>query len=425
MSVLIDVALHIDKYLGVIIQQYGGLTYFILALIIFLETALILTPFLPGDSLLFITGTVAATRVLNIWLLFFLLSVAAILGDTMNYWIGHYFGERVFMKSRLFKKEYLARTHEFYEKHGGKTIVLARFIPIVRTFAPFVAGISAMNYLRFLVYNIVGGFLWVGIFMFAGYYFGGIPFVQHNLTLIILGVVVLSLIPPAFYVARKHKEKVKMLSRKEYLHWIIAGALALYTLIELTQEVVKREGIVQLDALVLQRMMGFWNPGLTITMQNITRIADTWVMVAFGVILVVAMLYTKRRFSALLVFLTMVFGLVLKEGLKFFIARMRPGNSLIEAAGYSFPSGHAAFAVIFFGLLLYLFKNEFKSGFLRGIFLLVNLLLILAIGFSRLYLQVHWMSDVLAGYALGLLCLSVFVVLVKFLQEHAQQRKRS
>ena len=186
----IDVILHLDKYLGQIIANYGTLTYGILFLIIFLETGLIFTPFLPGDSLLFVSGAFAAKKVLNVFLLFILLTIAAILGDTVNYFIGNYFGKKI-----KIKQEYLEKTQKFYEKYGNKTIVLARFIPLIRTFAPFVAGIGKMNYLRFLSYNIIGGILWVGIFVFGGYFFGNIKFVNENLTYFILGIIIISFIP--------------------------------------------------------------------------------------------------------------------------------------------------------------------------------------------------------------------------------------
>src|SRR3990167_8603089 len=162
---IIDFILHIDTHLGEIISAYGFITYTIMFVIIFIETGLVFTPFLPGDSLLFTAGAFAALGQLNIWLMFALLSVAAILGDTANYWMGHYLGPRVFKwkKSRFFNPEHLHRTHAFYEKYGGKTIILARFVPIVRTFAPFVAGIGAMTYPKFILYNVVGGVAWVAI----------------------------------------------------------------------------------------------------------------------------------------------------------------------------------------------------------------------------------------------------------------------
>ncbi len=202
----IDLILNFDKYIGIIMQNYGSLAYLILFLIIFSETGLVLTPFLPGDSLLFIVGTFASQGILNVYALFIIITIAAILGDTVNYFIGNYFGEKVYSKSKFFKKEYLEKTKEFYKKYGNKTIFLARFIPIIRTFAPFVAGVGKMNYKNFLSYNIIGGITWVAIFIFSGYFFGTIPFVQENLTLIILFIIIISFIPPIVeYI--KHKKK--------------------------------------------------------------------------------------------------------------------------------------------------------------------------------------------------------------------------
>jgi membrane-associated protein len=196
LSGLVDVVLHLDKHLVEIVGQYGAWTYGILTLIIFLETGVVVTPFLPGDSLLFAAGALAATGSLEVVLLWLLLTVAAILGDTVNYWIGHAIGPRAFTsRSRFLKREHLERTHAFYEKHGGKTIVLARFIPIVRTFAPFVAGIGRMSYRRFVAYNIGGGILWTTLFIFGGYFFGNLPVVKQNFSLVILAIIALSVAP--------------------------------------------------------------------------------------------------------------------------------------------------------------------------------------------------------------------------------------
>jgi len=204
----VDFFLHLDKHLAEVIQAYGTWTYALLFSIVFLETGLVVTPLLPGDSLLFAAGSFAALGALDVGLLFVLLSVAAILGDTLNYTIGHYLGPKVFHypKSRFFNPEHLRQTHTFYEKYGGKTIIIARFVPIVRTFAPFVAGIGAMSYGRFLAYNVVGGVLWVAICLFAGYFFGNLPFVKKNFSLVIVGIVLVSILPAVVEYLRHRRE---------------------------------------------------------------------------------------------------------------------------------------------------------------------------------------------------------------------------
>lgn len=193
----IDIFIHLDKHLNMIIQGYGLWTYLILALIIFCETGLVVTPLLPGDSLLFAAGAFAALGSLDVLWLFVLLSMAAIAGDTVNYWIGHFTGPKVFQREnvRFLNREYLDRTHRFYEKHGGKTIIIARFMPIIRTFAPFVAGIGSMTYSRFIIYNISGGIVWIAVFIFGGYYFGNIPVVKRNFTLVIMAIIFISILP--------------------------------------------------------------------------------------------------------------------------------------------------------------------------------------------------------------------------------------
>lgn len=191
---LIDLFLHLDEYLDTIITQYGAWTYGILFVVIFIETGLVVMPFLPGDSLLFAAGTFAALGSLNVWFLAVLLMAAAVLGDAVNYSIGHYLGERAY-SIKWIKKEHLEKTHAFFEKHGGKAIFLARFVPIVRTFAPFVAGIGKMSYAYFATYNVVGGISWVAIFTFLGYFFGNIPFVRKNFELVIIAIILISVVP--------------------------------------------------------------------------------------------------------------------------------------------------------------------------------------------------------------------------------------
>lgn len=207
-SFLIDFILHMDRYLGQIVIDTGLWTYAILFVVIFIETGLVVTPFLPGDSILFAAGAlIAAQGVLDIKVLYLLMVLAAVLGDTANYWIGHTLGPRVFHeKSRFFKKEYLDRTHTFYEKHGNMTIFLARFIPIIRTFAPFVAGIGEMKYGHFISYNVVGGIIWPALFLFGGYFFGNIAFIKNHFSLVVIAIVLISLLPAVIEVLRNRKK---------------------------------------------------------------------------------------------------------------------------------------------------------------------------------------------------------------------------
>jgi membrane-associated protein len=205
---LIDFFLHLDEHLSQLISRYGTGTHLILFLIVFCETGLVITPFLPGDSLLFAAGTFAALGALDLRLLIVLLTIAAIVGDTVNYWVGSYVGPRAFSGNvRFLKKEYLDRTHAFYEKHGGKTIILARFIPIIRTFAPFVAGVGAMSYPKFLTYNVIGAVVWVVLFVLGGYFFGNIPTVRQNFTLVILAIIAISVLPIVIEAVRSRRSR--------------------------------------------------------------------------------------------------------------------------------------------------------------------------------------------------------------------------
>ncbi len=207
MSHLIDLLLHLDRHLSAIIQEYGVWTYLILFLIIFCETGLVVTPVLPGDSLLFAVGTFCATGALDLWFTILLLAIAAVLGDTVNYAIGYRVGPQIFRnkKSRLLNPKHLEQTHRFYERYGAKTIVIARFVPIVRTFAPFVAGIGRMSYGKFVAYNVGGGILWVVLLVLGGYAFGNIPIVKRNFSLVIFAIIILSILPGVIEIVRQRR----------------------------------------------------------------------------------------------------------------------------------------------------------------------------------------------------------------------------
>lgn len=206
-SFLIDFVLHIDQHLAELVNQFGGWTYVILFLIIFLETGLVVTPFLPGDSLLFATGALCAVSNLDVHTCAAIMLVAAIIGDACNYAIGHYIGLKLVGRTRFFNKQHFDQAYAFYEKHGGKTIILARFIPIIRTFAPFVGGVAKMRYSHFLSYNVIGAFAWVLSFLYLGYFFGNMPIIKKNFSLVVLGIIVVSVLPAVYeFVKAKYRK---------------------------------------------------------------------------------------------------------------------------------------------------------------------------------------------------------------------------
>jgi membrane-associated protein len=206
-AALLDIALHLDQHLQALVSEHGAWIYLILFLIVFCETGLVVTPFLPGDSLLFVAGTVAAAGGMDIHLLVVLLIIAAVLGDAVNYAVGHYIGPRIFShsESRWLNPKHLQRAHDFYEKYGGKTIIIARFVPIIRTYAPFVAGAASMTYAKFALYNVSGAVLWVVSLGYAGYFFGNIPLIKNNLTLVIIGIIILSILPGIIEILRHRR----------------------------------------------------------------------------------------------------------------------------------------------------------------------------------------------------------------------------
>lgn len=217
-NVPMDVILHLDRSLSQFVSVYGTITYAVLFVIVFAETGFVVTPFLPGDSLLFAAGAIAALGSLNVWAIALLLIIAAIAGDTVNYWIGHYFGQKMVNNPRIpfINQEHIDKTEQFFAKHGGETIIMARFVPIVRTFAPFVAGIGAMNYRKFILYNVIGGMVWVSLFTLAGFFFGNMPFIKENFHYAIVVIVVLSVIPMIYeYIQHKRHPDVAGVSTKK------------------------------------------------------------------------------------------------------------------------------------------------------------------------------------------------------------------
>jgi membrane protein DedA with SNARE-associated domain len=417
---LVDVILHVDKYLDIIIKDYGFWSYLFLFIIIFCETGLVITPFLPGDSLLFAAGTFAALGSFNIGLLVLVLTLAAILGDTTNYFIGYHLRPQILTKNkiRFIKEDHLNKGQEFYDRHGGKAIIFARFMPIIRTLVPFVAGLSDMTYKKFMFYNLIGGITWISSMTLGGYLFGNIPLVKNNFSAVVLLIIFVSLLP-GFISYFRHifknqrslftipifiKDKIYPLNKYGYT-LLIGILLALGSLLifsKLAEDLIYNE-LNQFDLIITNYITGYHKPAITLVMKFITNIGSVSILIPFT-LLTLWYLYKQKKhyWDSVMVLVALSGGWFLDLMLKLAFHRPRPDiMRIVDASGYSFPSGHSMVATTFYGFVAYLAWLNLANSKIRYLTTIGFIALIMLIGISRIYLGVHYPSDVLAGFAAG------------------------
>ena len=406
----------IDKILSLPFPVLNHWGYWIILFAAMLEASPIFGLLVPGQLIVIIGGFLVKLGILDIGDTIFIAASGAILGDLMGYMLGRKYGYSFITRYGryfFFKKEQFEKTKRLMNQHAGKTLVIGRFNSLTRAFAPFVAGSSDISFIRFLMYNIVGGVSWAISFVMIGYIFGRSYEIaaKYAGTFIIIAVV-LSVIIVYLY---KLVNKRKRVFSKYHLYALILNIFSLYLFSKMIEDVVDGEMITGLDVWLSAKIVLLWSPPLNKIMIFITNIASPSHLAVMSLILLGILVYRKKWHCSLLLVFSMAGGMLLEVVTKLIVHRTRPGNALVEASGYSFPSGHATMAIIFFSLLAYSFKDDIRNKALRYIFIISNILLFMLIGFSRVYLNVHWLSDVLAGFGSGLFWLTLLILVFKMI----------
>lgn len=399
-----------------------NLGYLIIFLSAFLEATPLLGTAVPGHTLVIAGGFFARMGIFNVGIIMAFASVGAIAGDLVGYWVGAKYGFSFLSKYGkyfFFKQEYLERTKNLIKQHPGKTLIIGRFNAVARALAPFVAGMSEVPFFKFLFYNIVGGISWAVSSVLVGYIFGASYEVASKYIgrILFWGIVGGIIIGYGYYILNKRRH----IFAKYHLYVVSLNIISLYLFAKMIEDVIDNESIAKFDIWLNQKMLLWHGPILDKIMIFITSIGNPLNLTLLCVLLFIILIWKKRWYYSLLVFLGTLGGLFFELAMKLIIHRPRPLDNLVPVSGYSFPSGHATMAAIFFGLLLYSFKGQIASKYLRRLFVLFNVILFLLVGFSRVYLSVHWSSDVIAGFSLGIFWLTFLVLLfraINFLAEN-------
>jgi membrane protein DedA with SNARE-associated domain/membrane-associated phospholipid phosphatase len=343
-------------------------------------------------------------------------ALGAILGDLIGYLLGKKYGYTFILKYGkyfFFKKEYFEKTERLMNHHTGKALIIGRFNSLTRAFAPFVAGVSHVGFLKFFAYNIVGGISWALTFVSIGFIFGkGYEVASHYIGKFIFLAVVLSILLIYSY---HFINKRKHIFAKYHLYALILNIFSLYLLSKMVEDVIDKESVTKLDLWINTKMVLLWHPLLNKIIFFITNMGSPSHLFLLSFVLLGILIYKKKWYYSLLLTFSMSGGLIVESLVKLMVHRIRPENALIGVSGYSFPSGHATMAMIFFSLLLYSFKDDIKNRILKNIYIISNVILFLLIGFSRVYLNVHWFSDVMAGFSLGLFWLTFLILVFKLI----------
>lgn len=438
----------IIKFLFPHLNHWG---YYVLFLMTFLETSAFLGFLVPGESMVVIAGLLTSRGVLELGDVIWVASLGAITGDTVGYFIGYRFGEGFFLKYGryfFFKKEYLDEARGFFEKHGGKTVLLGRFMAWLRAFAPVVAGISKMHYPRFLFFNVAGGIVWATIFSLLGYFVGNSWDIiktylgRLGIFAFIIGAVIIYLYFLFTKKRRMIKEKIGWIDRRLYAQmpktwefvkgrfsageWyglnlttaLVFFILALFSFGEIVEDLIDKETLFYLDFKIQGFVEGIISPGITRFMVDITNIGGVYLTVIIAFAMALYLLYKRHWWELFTLFLAAVMGEILLVILKLFFHRPRPSPQIVAAHWYSFPSGHAFSAVIVYGFLIYVTWKMIKGETLRFVIFSFSILLIILVGISRIYLNVHWLTDVLGGYAAGFAWLLLCIVMVNMIKQY-------
>ena len=390
--------------------------YWIILLFAILESSPIFGLLIPGQTIVIMGGFFAKLGVLDIGDVIWVAALGAILGDLIGYLLGKKYGYSFiteYGKYFFFKKEHYEKTKKLMNHHTGKTLIIGRFNSLTRAFAPFVAGTTDVPFLRFIIYNIIGGISWAVSFVLVGYIFGkSYEIVSAYIGKFIFIAIVLSIL---IIYAYRFINKRKHIFSRYHLYALIINIFSLYLFSKMIEDIIDGELITKLDIWLNLKIVLLWNPLLNKIMIFITNIVSPSNLIIFSLVLFGYLIYKKKWYNSLLLLFSMIGGLLFEVLTKLIIHRTRPENALIEVSGYSFPSGHATMAIIFFSLLLYSFKDDIKDIFLKNLFISSNIILFLIIGFSRVYLNVHWLSDVLAGFALGMFWLTLLILIFKLI----------
>ncbi len=406
----------IDKILNLPFPVLNHWGYWIVLLFAMLEAIPLVGLLAPGMLIVIIGGFFAKMGILEVGDVIFFASIGAIVGDLIGYAMGKKYGYSFlsrYGKYFFFKKEYFEKTKKLMNHHTGKTLIIGRFNSLTRAFAPFVAGTSDVSFIKFLSYNIIGGISWAVSFVMVGYIFGrSYEIASKYIGRFIFVAIVISIIILYMY---RFVNKRKHIFTKFHLYLLILNIFSLYLFSKMIEDVIDGELITKLDIWFNAKMVLLWNPLLNKIMIFITNIVSPLYLFLLSLILFGVLIYKKKWYYSLLLLFSMMGGLLFELLTKLIIHRARPENALIEVSGYSFPSGHATMAIIFFSLFLYSFKDDIKNKFLRYVFVISNILLFLLIGLSRIYLNVHWLSDVLAGFGLGLFWLTLLILVFQII----------
>ncbi len=406
----------VDKILSLPFPVLNHIGYWIILLAAILEATPIFGLLIPGQFVVIIGGFFVKLGILDLGDTLFIAVVGAIMGDLVGYFLGKKYGHHFITKYGkyfFFKKEHFEKTKKLMNQHTGKTLVIGRFNSLTRAFAPFVAGSTDVSFIKFISYNIVGGVVWAVSFVMIGYIFGSsYEITSKYIGRFIFAAIVLSIFLIYLYI---FTNKRKHIFTRYHLYTLVINIFSLYLFSKMIEDVIDGELVTTLDIFLNAKIIMLWNPLLNKIMIFVTNIASPTHLFALSLLLFGVLVYRKKWYYSLLLSFGMIGGMLFMIAIKFIIHRNRPVNALIEVSGYSFPSGHATIAIIFFSLLIYLFKDDIKNNILRYVFIISNIILLLLVGMSRIYLNVHWFSDVLAGFGLGLFWLTLLILVFKYM----------